>query len=108
MIVHRSFEGDREHCLLRFWQSLIEGEGASLVLSVVGNVRGVDGGGMFTALCSYRGRVKLEFVCVESYRVDGVLDLELDVTLALVSPWLAVLEVEEGDGVICWFHARKQ
>lgn len=37
---------------------------------------------------------------VECYRLDGLLDLEIDVAVALVGPWFAGLEVGERDGVV--------
>ena len=47
--------------------------------------------------------MELEFEGVEGYRFDRLLDLKVDVTLALVGPRVRGLEVEEGDGVVDWF-----
>ena len=47
----------------------------------------------------------LELVCVECYGLDRVLDLKIDIALALVCPWIRGLEVEEGDGVVGWLDA---
>ena len=60
---------------------------------------------MFAAFGSHRGRVELEFVGVKRYGIDGLLDLDVDVDLALVGPWLAGLEVEDGDSVVGGFDA---
>ena len=40
---------------------------------------------------------------VERYRLDRVLDLDIDVALALISPWFARFEVEEGERVVDGF-----
>ena len=44
--------------------------------------------------------MEFEFEGVERDLFDGFLDFEVDVDCALVCPWLAGLEVEEGDGVV--------
>lgn len=44
--------------------------------------------------------MKLEFESIECDGFGGLLDLDVDGDLALVCPWFAGLEVEEGDGVV--------
>lgn len=79
---------------------MVERDRTSLILGVVRDVGCLDRGSLLAAFRSRRGRVELEFVSVECYRLHGVLDLDLNVTLALVGPWFAGFEVEEGDGVV--------
>lgn len=78
-----------------------------MVLGVVVDVGGLDGGGMLAALDGYAGLVDIEFQGVEGDRFDSAFDLERNVNIALIRPWLARLDVCEGDGVVGRLDAGK-
>ena len=71
-----------------------------MIFSVVRDIRGFDGRRILAALDAHRRRMKFELVSIERYGFHGLLDVDLDVALALVAPWFAGLEFEEGDGVV--------
>lgn len=83
-------------------------EGSSLVLLIVGDVGSLDG----TLGLSLFGRnlsaLDLELVGVQSDFVGLLLDLDVNVDLALVGPATAELEIEQGDGIVGWLDPVQQ
>jgi len=76
-----------------------------LVLLIEGDIIRLDGGAMLTALDCDGCRVEVEVVSVERHGLGGLVDLEIDLDLALICPWFGGLEVEEGDAVVGWLDA---
>jgi hypothetical protein len=99
-IVHGALECDRQDSLLGLRKLLVEGEGAALVLLIVADVGGFDARSSLAGIESNLGRVKLELVGVEGYRLGGFLYSKIDCYATLVCPWRVRLEIEEGDVVV--------
>lgn len=100
-VVHGALESDRQDGLLGLGNVLVKGEGAALILLIVADVGGLDAGSSLAGIVRDFGRVKLEFVGVESDGFGGLLDLEVNCYATLVRPRRIRLEVEEGDVVVC-------
>ena len=107
IVVHDTAELDRDDGLVRLRDGLVEVEGSSLVLLIVGDVRSLDG----TLSLSLFGRdlsaLDLELVGVQSDFLGLLLDLDVNVDLALVGPATAELEIEQGDGIVGWLDPVK-
>lgn len=99
-VVHGALESDGQDGLLGLRELLVESEGAALVLLIVADVGGLDGGRGLAGIESDLSRVDLELVGVECDGLGGLLDGEVDCYASLVGPWCVRLEVKEGDVVV--------
>jgi len=84
--VHGALKVDRQDGLLRLRDGLVEVEGSSLTLLIIGSVGSGDRSFSLAMFCLYPRALDLQLMCVESDLLDFGLDLEIDVELALVAP----------------------
>lgn len=100
LVVHDAFECDGEDSLGSWREVLVEGDGASLVFRVIGDVRCLCRGRVLARICSDLSGVKFELMRVERDGLGRLLDFQLYIDFALVGPWLAGSKVHEGDSIV--------